>query len=323
MPTLTNLTVNLVGDSTKLVDAANKASSRLQQFNERTKAAAAAAGKARAATAGYTGGLLAGVTSTAQALDQQQKFADQLGITLDRTRRLSLLAEESGVSFETFRRGIRNANKNLLALARGGATTETERVFKSIGLTAKTVGENLEDPISNFAQIAIMISKVEDPAKRMDAIIALLGPRMIELNPLLDNFAEKFADAGLFIEKANVPVREHARGVEKMNDAYGRLNKTFVLFREEMLIRFAPALTQIADTTTSLLQRLAGGKGAGFFKNILGIGSSPFGPFFRGGGGGAQNKELNELEKQTQTLEKVQRILEGQGLRSPEGIKIG
>jgi hypothetical protein len=172
-------------DLTPLTEAEKKA-------KETAAASAAAWGKLGGVIAGVgkaalgaAGGLLALVERSAASAAGIDDMAKQLSVGTTELQRLSFAATKAGGGPESLGSAIKFLNKNLDE-ARSG-TGPAADAFRSLGISMSQLeGKDVE---TQMGVLADAFTKIEDPAKRTNAALALLGRGGLELLPAFEDGA--------------------------------------------------------------------------------------------------------------------------------------
>ncbi len=121
------------------------------------------------------------VFGSMEAIATMDKLSDKLGITTESLYGMKILAEETGVSFDSLTSGIQRMERALSNASRGGY--EANKTFLELGLSAKEL-KNMR-PDEAFGEISDAINKVGSQADRTRIAIALFGRGGAELTNVI------------------------------------------------------------------------------------------------------------------------------------------
>lgn len=173
MPTLTNLTVNLVGDSSKLNKAVDSAKKNLAGLTLFLGKAAVASGLLGAAALGAAGiGLTALGRVFAKNIDEAAKLAQQYGLTEDQIKGLGLTARLGGTDLQSLLKAMEKGTQRAREFALG--ITEDEGLIESMK-DAKVTADQLSTSLGNtgkkgaaaFGSLANPLKFIGDKSKEL------------------------------------------------------------------------------------------------------------------------------------------------------------
>lgn len=181
--------------------------------------------------------LSAGVTRMASDLltlsSDLQDASDKLGINAESLQFLKVSAEEAGGSFEGLQSGLQYLTKLTGEAARGNEAAA--KTFRLLGIDAKAFAQlSIE---KRFAVLADQVSKVDDPAQRLELTLKALGRGGADLAPLLAKSADELAHLeDRFREVNGVIGQEQVKKLDELGEAWER-------FTNRALVGTAPLLT--------------------------------------------------------------------------------
>lgn len=188
------------------------------------------------------GAVIAGIRSTATALDDVAKTANKLGASADAFIMLEHASGLAGVSTEELADAMR---KNLDVI--GSATDagkETEGVFKSIGISARDLANmSLEQ---RMTAIAGALEQIKNPADRVRIAVDLFGRAGANLLPLFSQGAAGLQAAMKEAQLLGLTIGDGAGKVEAANDALSRLWQVGVGVFRQLTVALAPFIEQFA-----------------------------------------------------------------------------
>lgn len=174
--------------------------------------------------------------------------AVRLGLTTQQVEQFNFAAGDAGISSQQMSVGIRFLNKNIAEAADKGG--EAGAVFQKLGIHVKDSGGKTRSVSEIFPELADKIAATEDPAKRVQIAMQLLGRHGAALIPLLAKGSVAFDEANKAMEELGGTTSpefiEQAKHVEeaqhRLTFGFDRLKQILAaaLFPQfERLIRFA------------------------------------------------------------------------------------
>jgi hypothetical protein len=217
----------------------------LRNAQKKFKAFGASIGKIGTALsiagAAITGPLLASAKVFSDVGDQLDKMASRTGFSVEALSELSYAAETSGTNIEDIEKSIRKFQK---ALGESGAVSETTKdSLDSLGLTLSEL--NKLSPEDQFEKIVAGLNKISDPTKKAAVAMELFGKSGTMLLPMLGDMEalrQEARDLGIVMST------EDAKAAAELNDAYGRVQRTFRALMEVIGSAISGPLTELANT---------------------------------------------------------------------------
>jgi TP901 family phage tail tape measure protein len=124
---------------------------------------------------------------------QLKIMSERLGTTTDELQALELAANEAGVSSDSLTTGLRLLNRHLGEAAKG--TGDGAQLFKKMGIAIKDAHGIARPAGDVLGDLADHIASIEDPAKKTEIAMKLLGRGGAELIPLLNRGGAAFDEA--------------------------------------------------------------------------------------------------------------------------------
>jgi hypothetical protein len=234
------IVARVTADTTGLVKGLASAQTRLAAFAK----IGAAAGAAVAV------GLIAMTKASLANIDALAKQAKSLGLTTSAFQRMTLVAEEAGV-------GMGQLGQMLGLMQR--ATESGSKAFGELGIALADI-QGLA-PDEQFAKVADALNKIEDPAKKTNLAMEIFGRSGRAAINMLSDYSAKAADAARFQERFGIAVGQATSdGVERANDAMGRLGQVFVGIGNQLAGFLAPAIEGVANGLIRFAGRVVGAK---------------------------------------------------------------
>lgn len=209
------------------------------------------------AALGAVRGAVNGLLQSMAGLDEQQKFADRLGMSADALRVLELAANRTGVGVNALRMGIQRMDRRVAEAATGSG--EAVKALDELGLSAREMAQlNTEQKLG---VIADALGSVETHSDKVRLAFKLFDSQGVALVNTLAGGSEglnKFADeAG----ELGVLMGDSRRDIEAANDAIAGMKDAWGAFVAQVAIAVAPALEAIANFLAEII---------GFFNRLTG-----------------------------------------------------
>lgn len=209
--------VEIFADKSKLVRGLKSAGADFKAWGASvTKVGAGVA----AAGIGIVGSMAGLALAAGEAVGNLVDMAAQTGLTVEALTTLGYAAGQVGVDSETLAVFVGKMQKGIVAAA-GGSKSAAE-TFAKLGLSVANLATMT--PEQQFLAIADAISKIDDPAKRTAAAMAVFGKSGAGLLPMFSEGAAGIAklqaaarELGLEISTAD------AEAFDKLGDAVGTL----------------------------------------------------------------------------------------------------
>lgn len=205
------------------------------------------------------------------------KTADALGISTDAFQGLAYAMERGGASEEDFTTALRTMTKQLDAANRGSASAR--KAFANLGVSASELkGMNAEEA---FYALADGISKIEDPAKRMEASTQLLGRGGYKIAEAMSGGAESLdelrkAAAATGNLRSRKELERAAKAADMMTDAQmtlkGAMNEIGYAVLPSLIEGLNKFSTFVQENRDSI-KAFADGAGAFMSGVVTGIGA--------------------------------------------------
>jgi hypothetical protein len=242
------IVAKVTADTTGLDKGLAGAQAKLASFGKAATIAGAAVGAAAV-------GLVALTKASMANIDALAKQARSLGLTVSAFQKMSLVANEAGVATEKLSGMLGLMQRNIVALQEGAAKqTDT---FKALGVAL----EDLQGlaPDEQFARIAEKLNAIEDPAKKTALAMEVFGRSGREAINMLDGYGDAVANAAKFQATFGISVGETAaQGVERANDAVGRLGMVMEGLGNRLAVTVSPAIENTANGLIKLAEVILG-----------------------------------------------------------------
>lgn len=211
------IVAKITADTSGLDRGLDGAKAKLGMFSK----AGVAAG---AAVAALAVGMVALTRASMANIDALAKQARSLGLTVSAFQKMSLVANEAGVETGKLTSMLGLMQRNIEGLAQGTAA-QTE-AFGRLGLAVSDLQGLTAD--EQFERIAVALDGIADPAQKTALAMDVFGRSGREAINMLSGYSEAVANAADFNAKFGIAVSQAtADGVERANDAVGRLGMVF------------------------------------------------------------------------------------------------
>lgn len=195
------------------------------------------------------GKVLLDLRSVITEMDNIGKASDRLGISTESFSKLVYVGKLADVTMEDLEKSIRTLQKTLVENLQG--STAAAGSFRALGVSAKDL-INLPTEQA-FSQIAVAVSKIENPAQRTTVAMELFGRSGLKIINLAGAGAEGLQDLYKEAEKLGLVFSRDAAGkAEEFNDSLTRLNESY----RGLLVAFASS--GALDNLTNGINTLAG-----------------------------------------------------------------
>jgi hypothetical protein len=242
--------VKVGADTTGLDRGLKTAESRLAMFAKVGAAAGVAAGAAGVAMIALTKASLANIDATT-------KQARSLGLTTSALQTMSLVAKEAGVQTGQLTSMLGLMQRNISELQDG--TKKQTEAFAAMGLSIADL-QGLT-PDEQFARIATAMEGITDPTEKTAAAMEVFGRSGRAAINMLSGYGARAREAAEFNARFGISVRQDvAEGVERANDAVGRLGMVMEGLGNRMAGAVAPAIERVANGLITFAANVVGAK---------------------------------------------------------------
>jgi hypothetical protein len=197
--------------------------------------------------AGSFTSFVAGAASAVASVDDLSK---RTGVSAQTLQAYQFAAEQSGVSVETFGKGIQKLGINL-----GEAQTGNKSAIKSFA----DLGLSVEDltrlsPEQAFEKVAAAISQLPNPAQQAAAAVSLFGKSGAELVPVFQEGAGFLAEMRKQAEGLGLVLGQtQVANLAQLDDSFGALGATVQAFKQRVTADLAPALTEASRSAAEFI----------------------------------------------------------------------
>ncbi len=189
----------------------------------------------------------------AASIDSTNKLSRALGVSFGELQRLQLAADLSGASSEQLANAFTRAQVTITKAAQG--SPEAARGLRQLGLSVQEL-QSLSST-QQFEAIATAIARIESPAARAAAAVAIFGRSGAQLLPTFQELGSNLQRADNFFSAfRNQLSAADASRIEEINDSFTETRRAVTETAGLLLSRLQPALTAGAKAVQQFLQRL-------------------------------------------------------------------
>ena len=221
-----------------------------------TFAKAAGVAAAGAALALATG-MIALTKASLANIDVLTKQARSLGLTTEAFQKMTLVAGEAGIETGKLSAMLGLMQRNISELNDG--TQAQVDAFARLGLSISDL-QGLT-PDAQFEKIAAALDSIADPTTKTALAMDVFGRSGREAINMLSDYGSKAAEAAEFQNRFGIAVSQaSAEGVERANDAVGRLGMVMQGLGNTMAGVVAPAIEGTANAIIAFVGSVTGAK---------------------------------------------------------------
>jgi hypothetical protein len=197
--------------------------------------------------AGSFTSFVAGAASAVASVDDLSK---RTGVSAQTLQAYQFAAEQSGVSVETFGKGIQKLGINL-----GEAQTGNKSAIKSfadLGLSVRDLAQL--SPEQAFEKVAAAISQLPNPAQQAAAAVGLFGKSGAELVPVFQEGAGFLSEMRKQAEGLGLVLGQtQVANLAQLDDSFSALGATVQAFKQRVTADLAPALTEASRSAAEFI----------------------------------------------------------------------
>ena len=183
------------------------------------------------------------ITTTAQALDTQAKFADRIGASYEELQKLQFAASQTGVQINNLNTGLQRMSRRLETVAQGGAP-EVAKQLKLMGIAIEDIA-GLK-PEEQIRLIADGMQDLATDAQRTTAAFALFDTEGVALVNTLKNGSQALDDYGNQLESiGGIISRDTAAAAEAFNDQLDIMGRAAAGVGATILSEMLPSMQQL------------------------------------------------------------------------------
>jgi hypothetical protein len=197
--------------------------------------------------AGSFTSFVAGAASAVASVDDLSK---RTGVSAQTLQAYQFAAEQSGVSVETFGKGIQKLGINL-----GEAQTGNKSAIKSFADLGLSVEELARlSPEQAFEKVAAAISQLPNPAQQAAAAVGLFGKSGAELVPVFQEGAGFLSEMRKQAEGLGLVLGQtQVANLAQLDDSFSALGATVQAFKQRVTAELAPALVEASRSAAEFI----------------------------------------------------------------------
>ena len=189
------------------------------------------------------------------------QYADTL-LTLSSTSNVDLIdlqkwqyaSQFIDTSVETLTGSLSKLTKNMTS-----ETAATSEAFARLGVSVKDSNGNYRDAEDVMFDVVDALGQVSNQTERDALAMTLLGKSASDLNPLIQAGSKAFKDLGTEAEQAGLIMdTSTVEAFGKLDDEVNRMKSTFAAAGNGIAAAFLPAVQQIVQGTTEVVQAFVG-----------------------------------------------------------------
>lgn len=214
--------------------------------------------KVGVAAVGAVGVAMVALTKESLAnIDVMTKQARSLGLTTAAFQKMTLVAGEAGVETGKLSSMLGLMQRNIVELGQG--TQAQVDAFGRLGLSMQDL-QGLQ-PDAQFAKIADALNKITDPAEKTATAMEVFGRSGRDAINMLNGYGAAAANAAAFQQRFGIAVSQDvAQGVERANDAVGRLGMVMTGLGNQMAGAVAPSIERVANGLVEFAAKVVGAR---------------------------------------------------------------
>ncbi len=201
--------------------------------------------------AGSFTSFVAGAASAVAAVDDLSK---RTGVSAQTLQAYQFAAEQSGVSVETFGKGIQKLGINL-----GEAQTGNKSAIKSFADLGLSVEELTRlSPEQAFEKVAAAISQLPNAAQQAAAAVSLFGKSGAELVPVFQEGAGYLAEMRAEAERLRLVLsKEQTQALANLDDSISKVSASFKSLQARIVAELAPSLVRASEAAAKFFAEIS------------------------------------------------------------------
>jgi hypothetical protein len=250
-----SLAVNVVANTSGFTRGIQQVRAQVTSFSTIINGATNSLGGFATRMAGLVGislGVSAAISQVSKSIEYLGDISDRskaLGMSGDSLMGLHFAAEQSGSSVESANTALNKMVKNIGAAVTG--SDKAIQAFTDIGLSVEALAA--ERPDSAFAMIADAINRLPTAAERALAAVNIFGKSGQDLLPMLAMGTVGLQALSAEWIRLNGSISDtDLAAVESLGDELKSLAKTVVGLVHQMVVKLAPAMTELATKAQQL-----------------------------------------------------------------------
>lgn len=227
-----------------------KANSLLDNTVDKLKSFGKIVAGGAAALAGLGAAAVYAVKSTAEAVDNLQDSADQLGTSIEDLQKFNYAAERAGVSSEDFSVALKKVADSIIES--GDAASASAKGYKALGIETKKANGQAKSSTEIFQELHEVYNNGDE--KKKAEVNKLLGGSFAKNLAIFRKTSDEFKALQDQGESLGVATQKQSDIAGKLNDTWDdafRIVKGFAFILLEIL---GPGLTKIGEYTQRIIK---------------------------------------------------------------------
>jgi hypothetical protein len=242
------IVAKITADTAGLDKGLAGAQAKLGSFSKAATVAGAAVGAAAI-------GLVALTKASMANIDALAKQARSLGLTVSAFQKMSLVANEAGIETGKLTSMLGLMQRNIDGLVEG--TAAQTKAFGALGLSIADLRGLTAD--EQFEKIASSLDKITDPARKTALAMDVFGRSGRDAINMLSGYSDAVKNAEFFQKAFGIALTDtEAQGVERANDAVGRLGMVFEGLGNRLAVLVSGPLENVTNAFIDLLGAMVG-----------------------------------------------------------------
>jgi hypothetical protein len=194
----------------------------------------------------------AGVKKLASDIDSLAKQSSRLGVTVNQLQTLQFAASQTGTDANELAKGFEKFNKSI-SEASGGVGTGV-KAFEALGITLTNNDGTLKDSDTLLGEVADGFTGIKAPADRVRIAMDLFGRSGAGMVNMLQDGSAQLAETRAEFNKLTIELTgPQAKSVEKANDLFDKLKRTFASIAQQITVAVLPVLASVAKVITQVV----------------------------------------------------------------------
>lgn len=257
MTDLAKLVVRLEAETSKYVDALEKANKKLDKFAKDTDLSLAKVGKSFVVVGLAAATALAALTKNAiDSADHLNDLSKQSGVSVENIQRLAFAFKQGGVDSEGFATLLKKLNQSISEGA-GDAKSQAAVAYKLLGINLKDAAGHAKTADVVLSELADKFAKYSDGPNKTALALALMGKAGQQAIPTLNEGSKALAELGDKAAKAGLVISsETAAAADELNDKLELLKEGFTKgVGAALASNLLPSLNRLADDISENVEK--------------------------------------------------------------------
>ena len=186
-----------------------------------------------------------------EAGDKLGDTAEMLGVTSDQLQAFQFAVRSAGGEAESATAALRFLNKHMAEAAGGSA--EAQAAFTSLGIPFKNADGTMRPAIDVMGDLADAMKSSEDPAKKVEISMKLLGRAGAEMIPALNKGGDAFRNANKeMAELGGGMSTEFVEQAQQAKEQLVKLDTTFTGLKSTLTLALLPNVMKLVEAFRDL-----------------------------------------------------------------------